>query len=70
MIVTGRHAGREICKALGIAADGVRRVEITADVDGLAIVRVDRLLYDKELELLVSGLQEYRCEPLGPKVDA
>lgn len=61
--VLGREAARKICEALGIAAKGVRRIEVMADYEGVAIVRVDMLLYEDQLRGLVTTLREYRLEP-------
>lgn len=61
--VTGKHAMDAICEALGIEPGGIRRVELMCDYNGVAIVRVDRLLQSDRLECLVAELREFRLEP-------
>lgn len=62
----GRHLGPILCKALGLDAAAVRRLEIVVDVDDAATITVFGYvkISDADLESVTAELARYELRPL------
>lgn len=61
---TGRDFGGELCKALGLEPDKVKRIQVDVEAGEVAIVRVWEFVPDKEAKCLVETCTKYELCPL------
>lgn len=61
-VASGRDLGKEICEAIGIEPNLVRSISITASVDEVAIVTIERLVSAEAAQSLVELFKKYQYE--------